>query len=184
MIGLSQFAGGETLGIFTCKQEFIRKVPGRLVGVAHDKKDRKGFVLTLQTREQHIRRAKATSNICTNHAHNALRAAIYLCLMGPQGVRQVARACVRNTTRLRKALEAIKPGSIAFDGPSFREITVRCAGSATAARDALIENGYFAGVPLSETLGQKYNNLLLVAVTEKRSDSEIDAFAKALGEYL
>jgi len=183
-LGLNQFAGGESLGIFTCAKEFMRKVPGRLVGTAKDRENRRGFVLTLQTREQHIRREKATSNICTNHAHNALRATIYMCLMGPQGMERVARGCARNLQRLRKALEAKKPKAIAYQSPTFKEMTVLCSRPAREVRDALLDRGYLAGVPLAETLGAEFENHLLVAVTEKRTDAEIDAFAAALGEYL
>ncbi len=182
-LGLHQYAGGESLGIFTCQNEFIRKTPGRLVGVAKDKENRRGFVLTLQTREQHIRRDKATSNICTNHAHNALRATIYLCLMGPQGMSRVARLCARNLARLRSALEAINPKAVAFNAPTFKEMTVRLNRPAAEVRDALLKKNFYAGIPL-ERFGAEYRNLLLVAVTEKRSDAEIDAFAAALGEYL
>jgi glycine dehydrogenase subunit 1 len=183
-LGLNQYAGCETVGIFTCKSEFIRKVPGRLVGVTKDKEDRRGFVLTLQTREQHIRRAKATSNICTNHAHNALRSSIYMCLMGPGGMGQVARACARNTQRLRSALQSRKANAIAFTPPSFKEFVVQLARPAAVVRDELMAQGYLAGIPLSETMGAGYENQLLVAVTEKRTDNEIDSFADVLGGYL
>lgn len=183
-LGLNQFAGGESLGIFTCAKEFIRKVPGRLVGEAKDRENRRGFVLTLQTREQHIRREKATSNICTNHAHNALRATIYLCLMGPQGLERVARACARNLHRLRTAIAAKFPEAVAYPSPAFKEMTVVCNRPAREVRDALLQRGFLAGVPLEETLGAGWENHLLIAVTEKRSDAEIDAFAAALGEYL
>lgn len=183
-LGLNPYAGGETVGIFTCKKEFIRRVPGRLVGQTTDQQDRKGFVLTLQTREQHIRRAKATSNICTNHAHNALRSTIYMCLMGPQGMARVARACVRNTQRLRAAIAAIKPEAIAFNNPVFKEFVVRLSKPAIQVQEAMLKNGFFAGTPLSEKVSGFDDNLLLVAATEKRTDDEIDRFAKALGEFL
>ena len=183
-LGLNQFAGGESLGIFTCQKDFIRKVPGRLVGEARDAENRRGFVLTLQTREQHIRREKATSNICTNHAHNALRATIYMCLMGPQGVARVSRACVRGVERLRAAIAAKAPQAVAFPGPNFREITLLCKRPAGEVRDALVAKGFYAGVPLGAMLGKDFDNHLLVAVTEKRTDREIDALANALGEYL
>lgn len=183
-LGLSQYAGGETVGIFTCKSEFIRKIPGRLVGLTKDREDRKGYVLTLQTREQHIRRAKATSNICTNHAHNALRSSIYLCLMGPQGMAQVAKACVRNAERLKSAIKNVNAQAITYDVPTFREFVITTRIPATDVRDKLLEKGFLAGVPLTETLGVGYENQLLVAVTEKRNDDEIDAFAAALGEFV
>lgn len=183
-LGLNQYAGGESVGIFTCKSEFMRKVPGRLVGQTKDREDRRGFVLTLQTREQHIRRAKATSNICTNHAHNALRASIYMCLMGPQGMGEVARACVRNTNRLKSAILKKHTDAIAFTAPVFKEFVIRTNRPAQQVRDALLLKGYLAGTPLFETCGSGYENLLLVATTEKRTDAEIDGFAEALGEFL
>ncbi len=182
-LGLHQYAGGEALGVFTCQTEFIRKVPGRLVGVAKDRQNRRGFVLTLQTREQHIRREKATSNICTNHAHNALRSSIHLCLMGPQGMRRVARACSRNLARLRSAITTKNPKAVAFTAPTFKEMTLRLNRPAAEVRDALLAQNFYAGIPLG-SLGSGYENHLLVAVTEKRTDAEIDAFAKALEEYL
>jgi glycine dehydrogenase subunit 1 len=183
-LGLHPYAGGETLGLFTCRQDFIRKIPGRLVGVAQDRQNRRGFVLTLQTREQHIRRGKATSNICTNHAHNALRATIYLCLMGPQGLARIGRACVRNTHRLRSLIAGRKPTAIPFAAPVFKEFAIRLACPATEVIEALLARGFLAGVPLERALGPEYANYLLVSVTEKRTDKEIDRFANALGEYL
>lgn len=183
-LGLNQYAGGETIGIFTCQKDFIRKVPGRLVGLAKDKTNRDGFVLTLQTREQHIRRAKATSNICTNHAHNALRATIYMCLMGPQGVSRVARACVRNTERLKAKLQAKSPNCIPFNAAVFKEFVVKLNANAETVCDELLQKGFLAGIPLSRNYGQGYDNYLLVSVTEKRTDKQIDAFAEALEKYL
>lgn len=184
-LGLNQYAGGETIGIFTCKQEFIRRVPGRLVGQTKDREDRRGFVLTLQTREQHIRRAKATSNICTNHAHNALRASIYLCLMGPQGMARAARACARNTQKLRDAFTARKPDALAFSAPVFKEFVVKTTRPATEVQQELMKQGFLAGIPLARPMNNTdYDRHLLVAVTEKRSDAEIERFAEALGEYL
>jgi glycine dehydrogenase subunit 1 len=183
-LGLNPYCGGETLGLFTCKQDFLRKVPGRLVGVAQDRQNRRGFVLTLQTREQHIRRGKATSNICTNHAHNALRATIHMCLLGPQGLARVGRACVRNTQRLLKTIASRKPSALPYSAPVFKEFVVRLACPATEAIDALLERGFLAGVSLEPALGPDHRNHLLVSVTEKRTDAEIDRFANALGEYL
>jgi glycine dehydrogenase subunit 1 len=183
-LGLNPYAGGETLGLFACKQDFIRKIPGRLVGVAQDRQNRRGFVLTLQTREQHIRRGKATSNICTNHAHNALRATIHLCLMGPQGLARIGRACVRNTQRLRQAIAARKPAALPTSSPTFKEFVVELACPAQEVIETLIPRGFLAGVALEPALGPKYRNRMLVSVTEKRTDAEIDRFATILGEYL
>jgi glycine dehydrogenase subunit 1 len=183
-LGLRQWLGGESLGLFTCKKDFIRRVPGRLVGIARDRNDKRGYVLTLQTREQHIRREKATSNICTNHAHNALRATIYMSLLGPQGIGRVARMCVRNTQHLRSRIADRKPTAFAFSAAVFKEFVVRTRVPAEQARDELTDKGFLAGIPLGPRFGADFENALLVAVTERRTDVEIDAFARALEGYL
>lgn len=182
-LGLRPWAGGETLGIFTCRQEFIRRVPGRLVGLTRDRHGRRGYVLTLQTREQHIRREKATSNICTNHAHNALRATVYLALMGPRGVATVARRTARNLALFRRHIRALAPEADVFGPPAFREMVVRLRCPARDVCAQLLEQGFFAGVPL-DGLGPGYEQLLLVAVTEQRTDDEIVRFVEALAEFL
>ncbi len=182
-LGLRQWLGGESLGLFLCRKDFVRRMPGRLVGLAKDREGRRGFVLTLQTREQHIRRDRATSNICTNHAHNALRATIFMALMGPEGLRQMARACVRNTQKLRSAIASQKPEAIAFEGPVFKEFVVRTAGPASGVRDALLEEGFLAGIPL-QRLGPQFENMLLVCATDQHTDEEITAFTKALLPHL
>jgi len=182
-LGLRQYLGGETLGIFTCRHEFLRRMPGRLVGLTRDRNGRRGYVLTLQTREQHIRREKATSNICTNHAHNALRATIYLALAGPQGLRLLARRCARNLAFFRRELAEAAPGAIAFDAPVFRETVVKLRCPAADACAELATRGFYAGVPLG-LLGERYENLLLVAVTERRTDQEITAFVQALRDFV
>jgi glycine dehydrogenase subunit 1 len=180
-LGLRQYWGGETLGIFTCRKDFVRRMPGRLVGLTRDRNGKRGYVLTLQTREQHIRRDKATSNICTNHALNALRAAIYLSLIGPTGLRRLARQCARNLAYFRKCLSLRSPAAVAFPGPAFRETVVRLKTDAREALPRLLERGFFGGVPLT-SLGTEFSNLLLVAVTEKRTDAEIESFVTALAE--
>jgi glycine dehydrogenase subunit 1 len=182
-LGLRQFLGGESLGLFTCKKEFIRKVPGRIVGTAKDKDNRLGYVLTLQTREQHIRREKATSNICTNHAHNALRAAIYLSLMGASGLRQVARACARNLQRFRSAILKTNPGALPFTTPCFKETVIKLNKPAEEVCSILLKQQIFAGIPLSK-LEDPMRNMLLVCTTERRTDAEIDAYVAALKEHL
>jgi glycine dehydrogenase subunit 1 len=182
-LGLRAYLGGETLGLFTCRSEFMRRMPGRLVGLTRDRLDRRGFVLTLQTREQHIRRDKATSNICTNHAHNALRATIYLALMGPSGLRWAAAMCARNLRRLRDGVEAARRGSLAFAAPCFKETVIRTARPAREVAAALLDKGFYAGIPL-DRLGAEHAHHLLVCVTEQRTDTEIDAFIEALAPHL
>jgi glycine dehydrogenase subunit 1 len=148
--------GGPHAGYFCAKERFMRRIPGRIAGETDELNgSKRGFVLTLQAREQHIRREKATSNICSNAALSALRASVYLALLGPQGLREVAALCARKAAYLRSQLEerGIKP---LFDAPYFREFAV----------DAVLPGAY----PLENGKGS------LVAVTEKRTTAEIDAF--------
>ena len=184
-LGLNPYAGGETVGIFTCKKDFMRRVPGRLVGLTKDKSDRRGFVLTLQTREQHIRRAKATSNICTNHAHNALRSTIYMSLMGPNGMARVARACLRNTNKLKNLVEQRKPEAVAFKQPVYKEFVVRTKSPAADVQREMLDRGFLAGTPLSLRTNAEFGeDLLLISATEKRTDNEMEQFVNALEEFL
>jgi glycine dehydrogenase subunit 1 len=167
--------GGPYLGIMACREQFLRRMPGRLVGQTVDRRGNRCWVLTLQTREQHIRREKATSNICTNQGLYALRATVYLSLMGPTGMHDVANLCLQ---KARYAAEQLSP-MLAFSRPTFKEFVVRIKQPV----DALIENAknqnIFAGVPL----GRWYPELrdcLLVAVTEKRAKAEIDRLVTIL----
>ncbi|MCX7626091.1 MAG: aminomethyl-transferring glycine dehydrogenase subunit GcvPA [Candidatus Sumerlaeaceae bacterium] len=182
-LGLRTYLGGESLGIFTCRWDYLRRMPGRLVGLTRDREGKRGYVLTLQTREQHIRREKATSNICTNHAHNALRATIFLSLVGPQGLRAIARKCARNLALFKSWIASESADAVAFRQPAFRETVIRLNTNANVVCEKLLERGFFAGIPL-EILGPAYEDLLLVAVTEKRTDAEIKSFVKALREFL
>lgn len=171
--------GGPYLGIIATREAFVRRMPGRLVGATVDRHGRRGFVLTLQTREQHIRREKATSNICTNEALNALAAAIYLSLLGPQGVRQVAELCVRKAHYLKSRLSTLPGFRLAFPGPTFHEFVVRTPRPAAALVRALAREGFLAGVPLGRFY-PGYRDALLVCVTETRTREEMDRFAEAL----
>lgn len=172
--------GGPYLGIMACREQFLRRMPGRLVGQTVDRRGNRCWVLTLQTREQHIRREKATSNICTNQGLYALRASVYLSLMGPTGMRDVANLCLQKARYAAERLSAVPSLPPAFDQPTFKEFVVRAKGQSI---DALIEKArdanIFAGVPL----GQWYPELsdcLLVAVTERRTKEEIERLAAVL----
>jgi len=179
-LGTPLLYGGPYLGIMACKEQFVRRMPGRIAGQTIDRRGRRCWVLTLQTREQHIRREKATSNICTNQGLFALRAAIYLAEMGPKGLRETAELCLRKAHYAKERLAASSRLSLAFNQPTFKEFVIRDADSRVVdllaqATDA----GYLAGIPL----GQWYPNLancFLVCVTEKRTKAEIDGLAEVL----
>ena len=169
--------GGPYLGILACREQFLRRMPGRLVGQTVDRRGRRCWVLTLQTREQHIRREKATSNICTNQGLLALRATVYLSLMGPKGMRDVAELCLQKARYAAERLTSTPSLSLAFDRPTFKEFVVRVKGPSV---DQLIEKAknqdIFAGVPLGQWYPQ-LDDCLLVAVTEKRTKEEIERLA-------
>lgn len=173
--------GGPYLGIIACQEKFLRRMPGRLVGQTTDRRGKRCFVLTLQTREQHIRREKATSNICSNQALFALRSAVYLSLMGPQGMKSVAELCLQKS---RYALEQLTAGgklSKVFNRPTFKEFVVRVAGgNVDALIDAAQKQNILAGVPLGRWYPE-LSDCLLVAVTEKRSKEDIEKLVKVIG---
>ncbi len=171
--------GGPYLGLMACREQFLRRMPGRLVGQTVDRRGRRCWVLTLQTREQHIRREKATSNICTNQGLLALRATVYLALMGPAGMRSVAELCLQKARYAAERLAAVPALAPQFDRPTFKEFVVRSKGRPVA---ELIEKcrqeKILAGVPLGSWYPQ-WDDCLLVAVTERRTKEEIDRLAGA-----
>lgn len=177
-LGLPLGFGGPYLGILATRKKYIRKMPGRIAAATSDDAGRRGYVLTLQAREQHIRREKALSNICSNQALCALRALIYLCLLGKQGLRETAHACHAKAAYLMSKMDFVH---ILNDGPVFNEFAVRLPRNAEAVTTALLDKGFLAGIPL-QALGRGGPNDLLVAVTEKRTRAELDAFADALRE--
>jgi len=177
-LGLPPSFGGPLLGIFTCKREFIRKMPGRLVGETVDARGQRGFVLTLQVREQHIRRERATSNICTNQALCAIAAAVYLALMGKQGIRQVAELCAQKAHYLAEQLERIGVPRL-FAAPFFKEFAVKLPVDPEALNKALVAKGFLGGLPLKCYYPEHANGWLL-AVTEKRTKTEMDTFVEAV----
>jgi glycine dehydrogenase subunit 1 len=179
-LGTPLLYGGPYLGIMACREPFVRRLPGRIAGQTVDRRGRRCWVLTLQTREQHIRREKATSNICTNQTLFALRAAIYLSLMGPQGMREVASLCTRKAHFAREAIAAGKRFSPAFSASMFKEFVVRDARKGVDdALSAALEAGYLAGIPLGRWYPE-LDDCLLVAVTEKRTRAEIEGLAGVL----
>jgi glycine cleavage system P protein (glycine dehydrogenase) subunit 1 len=174
--------GGPYLGLLACRSDYVRKMPGRLVGQTTDRNGKRCWALTLQTREQHIRREKATSNICTNQGLMALRAAVYLAALGPQGLKETAATCTRNAHYAAEQL-AKAGAKLRFDRPFFKEFTLqvdaKAQGGVSGLLGRLLQAGFQAGLPL----GTWYSSLVdcfAVAVTEKRTKAEIDALAKAL----
>ena len=179
-LGLPLGFGGPYLGVMAVRKAHVRKMPGRIVGATQDAQGRRGFVLTLQAREQHIRREKAMSNICSNEALCALRALIYLCLMGKEGLRDVAAQCHAKEEYLKARF--MRPGSrvkILNAEPTFNEFAVRLESDASGVVDRMLGRGYLAGLPLA-AVGAGAANDLLIAVTEKRTRRDLDDFASAL----
>ncbi len=171
--------GGPYLGLFACRRELVRRMPGRLAGATVDREGRRGFVLTLQTREQHIRREKATSNICTNVALVALAATIYLALMGKAGLRSVATLSTAKAHYAAEVLSRVPGVSLRFGAPFFKEFALRLPRSPGRVLRALRRRRILGGVPLGP-FDRTLRDSILVAVTEKRTRAEIDAYAEAL----
>ena len=179
-LGTPMLYGGPYLGIMACKEQFVRRLPGRIAGQTVDRRGRRCWVLTLQTREQHIRREKATSNICTNQGLFALRAAIYLAEMGPQGLKETAELCLRKAHYAKERLTVGGRLQLAFQQPTFKEFVVRDThGQVGDLLSQASEAGYLAGIPLG-TWYPELEDSLLVTVTEKRTKGEIDGLAEVL----
>lgn len=192
-LGIAMGFGGPALGLFTCKQEHVRRIPGRIVGRTEDANGTPGYAMTLRTREQDIRREKATSNICTNEALMALSACIYMSALGKNGMRQVAESTVRNTQYAISKLTGgsengprtsdLGPAKLRFPGKVFGEFVLELPKNAGEVRDALLQKGVLAGLPLRKFY-PGMENCLLVAVTETRTKSQIDHFAQELKAVL
>ncbi|KAJ5067049.1 glycine cleavage system p-protein [Anaeramoeba ignava] len=179
-LGLPMSFGGPHVGLFSTKQKYMRQMPGRLVGETEDTDGERGYCLTLGTREQHIRRETATSNICTSAGICAIAFSIHLALLGEHGFKDLAKL---NHAKAFKLVELIKkeiPSIKVLNDTFFNEVTLQLPINAKECVDKLAEKNIFAGVPVSKFFGQKYDNLLLVASTETNSDEQIQQFVDAL----
>jgi glycine dehydrogenase subunit 1 len=183
-IGNSLNFGGPYVGLFAARQKFVRQMPGRLCGQTVDAEGRRGFVLTLSTREQHIRRDKATSNICTNSGLCVLAFTIHMTLLGEAGLRRLALANHAAACRLADALAAV-PSAEVLQERFFNEFTLRVNADAAAVVERLAERGILGGVPVSRLLpGAGLDDLILVAATEVNTDEDRAAYAAALTDIL
>ena len=179
--------GGPLLGIFTCRNEYVRKMPGRLIGKTTDRKGKECFALNLQAREQHIRRDKATSNICTNQGLLALRTTVFLATVGPRGMRQMATLSHQKARYAAELLTRIPGVRLKFKQPFFREFLLETPRPAIDVLVSLSDKGINVGPDLARfrmTQVEGWQNCFLVALTEKRSRAEIESLAKALKEVL
>jgi len=175
--------GGPYLGLLSCREQFLRRMPGRLVGQTVDRNGKRCWVLTLQTREQHIRREKATSNICTNQGLMALKAAVYLAALGPQGLRETAELCLRKAHYAADALTVIPEVRPRFSRPFFKEFTLRIPAPVPDVLAMLLAEGYHGGLHLGRWL-PGLDDSISVAVTEKRTRAEINGLTAALAKAL
>ncbi len=182
-LGLPLSFGGPYLGFMAVRSQLMRQMPGRIVGSSVDKDGKRGYVLTLQAREQHIRREKATSNICSNEALCALRALIFLCSVGRNGLKELAELNFQKCEFTKDCLSEVPGVEVKRSSPTFNEFTVKLPRSAQKVFTAMLKKGFISGFPL----GQFYKGMddyLLVTVTEKRTKAEIMRFAAALKEIL
>jgi glycine dehydrogenase subunit 1 len=178
--GIPMSYGGPHVGLFACRQKFVRKMPGRLAGVAYDKDGNRGFVLTLSTREQHIRRDKATSNICTNQGLIALAATVYMETMGKKGLQEVAVQNVQKAAYAAKKISELEGFSLTFNSPKFNEFVVTGPENAEILLEKLSkEKNILGGIALSKYYDNRPNDFL-VCVTETNTKGQIDSLVDAL----
>lgn len=178
-LGVPLASGGPYFGFLCCKKEFVRQMPGRLVGRTVDKEGREGFVLTLQAREQHIRRAKATSNICTNQGLLVTAATIYMSILGPEGLKRVANHSHANSLQLQEKLKNISWIEPAFDRPFFHEFVIRLKKPAQAVLKQMIDHNIQAGYPLKNDYPE-LGDSILVCVTETKTQADLDSYYSEL----
>ena len=173
--------GGPALGLFACRKEHLRMMPGRIVGQTTDKDGRRAFCLTLQTREQHIRREKATSNICTNEGLNALMAIIYMATVGGKGLRRIARLNASRAKHLQERIAALPGYKVPFEGYTFNEFVVQCPAPPEQVNRNLLKHGLWGGLDLSRQFPE-LGNAMLLCVTELHPQEALDGLVAGLAE--
>jgi glycine dehydrogenase subunit 1 len=178
-LGVPQGYGGPYVGLLASRQSYVRQMPGRLAGMTTDSEGKRGFVLTLQTREQHIRREKATSNICTNQGLMATAATVYMATLGPEGFREVARRSYQNAHYLAERVSGVPGYTLATAGPYFHEFVVSTPGPAGDVLAHLLEHGILGGLDLSK-VDPGLDRYLLMCATETNTKQGIDRLIDAL----
>jgi len=177
-LGIPTGFGGTYLGLFTCRKEYLRQMPGRIVGKTTDVNGRPGYVMTMVTREQHIRRERATSNICTSEALLALAATVYLASLGKKGMRQIAELCYHKAHYAAKAIGKLRGYSIFSEQPFFKEFVIRCPIAPKQINAALFNEGIIGGLDIRHQM----ENCILLCVTEMNTKQEIDKLVAILRE--
>jgi len=180
-LGISLSFGGPYLGIFATRKDYVRKMAGRLVGETVDTRGQRAYVLTLTAREQHIRREKATSNICTNQGLMALASAVYMSLLGKNGLRQVAELCYHKAHYAANQIAALPGYSLWTETPFFHEFVIRCPIPVADINQHLLEHGILGGYDLGKD-NPELENCMMIAVTEINSKEEIDLLVETLSE--
>lgn len=178
-LGVPLSSGGPYFGFITCKQKLVRQMPGRIIGRTVDMEGRPGFTLTLQAREQHIRRSKATSNICTNQGLAMTAATVYMSLLGADGLENVAVACHNNTQLLLEKLNGVEGVETVFSAPSFHEAVIRVQGNAADVLQKMAEQGVQGGVDLSAYYPE-LDNCILLCVTETKTHADLDRYVEVI----
>jgi glycine dehydrogenase subunit 1 len=181
VLGNNQNFGGPFVGLFSASNELVRRIPGRIAGMTNDLEGNPGFVLTLQTREQHIRREKATSNICTNSGLLALAATIYLAAMGKYGIRDVANLCMQKSHYLAEELSRIPGVEVIREKPFFKEFLIKVSADVDTVLEKLKKNSILGGINLKKWGMDGY---LLITVTEKRTKEEMDRYVSIMREAI
>jgi len=178
-LGIPLQYGGPYLGLLACREKYIRRMPGRIVGVTTDVEGRRGFCLVLQTREQHIKRERATSNICTNQGLLAIRASIYMAAMGKRGIGEVASQCFDKAHYAAERIAALKGYDMRFRSPFFKEFVIKTSRGVKNVLSKCHEHGILGGVPMAR-FEERLADCFMVAVTERRTKEEIDRLIEAL----